>query len=211
MAEIPYVINTGKIAEYFATISNVGIPPKVTNKYLESLGFKSKNDRYLVGFLRDLGFIDQGGVPTQRWADYRHTDTARAVMATAIRESYEGLFQMHPDAHQKDDEAIRNWMRSHASSASPVTIDRALGTFKAIVGLADFDADLLGAAPGTAGPIPRSTQVHQAAPLGGLAVAAPAININIQLTLPETATADDYENFFSAMRSHLFDAPPTDS
>jgi hypothetical protein len=57
----------------------------VTNKYIESLGLKSTNDRYLVAFLKDLNFLNSDGVPTEVWHSYRHTGEAKRVMASAIR------------------------------------------------------------------------------------------------------------------------------
>jgi hypothetical protein len=206
MADIPYVPNNGKIPEYFGKIQTVGVPDALTQKWLESIGFKSKNDRYMVAFLKDLGFADSSGKPTKRWHDYRHKDVGKGVMAEAIRETYSALFNLYEDAHQKDDEAIRNWMRTHSPKASPTTIDRGVASFRGLCKLADFDA--LGS---LAVQVAAEMDVAPVLPSAGfLGVTSPGgwtVNINVELQLPQSATAEDYNNFFEAMRRHLIDGP----
>lgn len=217
MAELPYVINNGKIPEYFEKIQSVGVPDKATIAWLKSIGFTSSNDRYLAAFLKDIGFTDGSGVPSERWHNYRHSDIAKRVMAETIVQAYSNLFHTYPDAQDKDDEAIRNWMRGQAPKASPTTIDRALGSFKGICKLADFGA-LDDPVPGSAAavtapstamaPTPTPSQVALP-PLP--ATGGPSVHINVELHLPASASADDYEAFFAAMRKHLFDGSSSGS
>ena len=205
MADLPYVINSGSLGKFFETVQKTGVPPKVTQKYLESIGFKSTNDRYLIALLKDLNFLKSDGVPSETWNAYRHTGEAKRVMASAIRVGWAGLFQLYPDAHRKDDEAIRNWMRTHAPSASPISVDRSLKTFKAIVSLADF-SDVESHAPGslTSGPVESATVSPPVAAIPAVAAQAPGVIINIQLEIPATSDPDTYDRFFAAMRKHLF-------
>jgi hypothetical protein len=71
MAEFTYLTNPAKIREFLLKIKTVGVPEKVTNNYLVSVGFKSSNDRALITVLKSLKFVDSSGKPTTRWQHYR--------------------------------------------------------------------------------------------------------------------------------------------
>lgn len=206
MAELPYVLNTGTLSKVFSTIQTTGAPAKVTNKYLESIGFKSKNDRYLVPFLKDLGFIQGDGTPTDRWRSYRHTGESKAVMAEAVRGAWSGLFDLFPDAPRRDDEAIRNWMRTKSPQASPLTVDRSIKTFRAVAELSDFSGEP--GEPVPSAPAQRRPEAAVAATVPSVPsmprIATPEVVINIQLQVPATNDPDTYDRFFAAMRKHLF-------
>lgn len=210
MAELPYVINNGTLPKFFSTIQQVGVPPKITHQWLGSIGFKSKNDRYLVAMLKDIGFVASDGKPERRWNDYRHTSEAPRVMAAAIKEGWSGLFGLYPDAHRRDDEAVRNWMRSHAPGASPTTVDRSLKTFRALVPLAKDALEGNGhpqsdvVAPESADASPPTMVTTIPAVPGMPKQATPEVIINIQLQIPETDNAEIYDRFFAAMKKHLF-------
>jgi hypothetical protein len=73
------------VREFLQKIQAVGVPSKVTVKYLESIGFKSKNDRYLISILKAIGFVDDSGTPTDFWRAYRNKAEAPAVLAAAVR------------------------------------------------------------------------------------------------------------------------------
>lgn len=204
MVTLPVTQNAGSIARFLKHIQSAGVPPKVNNPYLKSVGFKSSNDSALIGVLKAIDFIDPAGTPTERWKAYRDTTKAGAVLAEAIRACYDGLFQIFPDAERKDDEAISNWIRSN-SDFSGLTVERAVRTFKALGAEADFNAK------------PATTTATLATPAAGAPAAemariisqpaGPNVNINIELQLPSTNDPVVYENFFKAMKQHLFNEP----
>ena len=83
MAEFPYTPRPLGLSDFLKTIQSTGKPEKVTLKYIESLGFKSSNDRYINGILKSLGFTDASGIPTERWQAYR--DKKRAPFFSTRR------------------------------------------------------------------------------------------------------------------------------
>lgn len=96
-------------------------------------------------------------------------------------------------------------MFSSQSSAGKQTIDRMVTTFKALSGLAEFDGQAPTAASGAAPQVPAPV----IAP-GGTPLAAPerqaaglTVNVNIQLTLPETTDSKVFDAFFKSMKQHL--------
>jgi hypothetical protein len=201
----PYLANPKRLKDFFNTIQNAGVPPKVTNRFLESVGFKSKNDRGLLTIARALGFVDSAGVPTDTWRRFRSRDAAKAVMAGALRATYTELFATYPDACRRDNEALRNFFSSH-TSVGEGALRFMVGTFRALCELADFDAEV----PADDGdddsetfqPKPAVTPVRR----GAVPPASPAgitMNINIQLAIPDTTNAETYEHFFAAMKKHI--------
>ncbi len=138
MAEFPYTPNPAVLKKFFAHIQSAGVPEKVTIKYLEQVGFKSTNDRYIIGLLKFLGLLDSSGVPGKVWQGYRNRSTNARTLAGAIRSGYSDLFRTFPDAYRKDNEAIRNYFSAHSKVAER-TLGLIVSTFKSICDLADFE------------------------------------------------------------------------
>src|SRR3990172_2952002 len=131
MADFPYTPHPASVKRFLAHAQTAGVPDKVTHKYLEKVGFKTKNDRYIISVLKFLGFLDSTGGPTKTWQAYRNKSKSRATMADAIRRSYDDLFRTFPDAHRKDAEALRNYFSAHTKVAES-TLGLIVSTFKAV-------------------------------------------------------------------------------
>jgi hypothetical protein len=201
-AEFIYITNPAKIRPFLDKIRAAGKPEKVTLKTIESLGFKSINDRPLLPIIKALGLVDGSGVPTARWSAFRSNH--RTTLAAGIREHYAKLFALYPDAYQKDTEALNSFFSSHTSVAAG-TLKFIITTFKTLCSLADFSDESTSSAVtsppvtaqvGAPAIVAHSQPIVSASP--GLTV-----NINVQLTLPENADATTFEQFFKAMRQHL--------
>ena len=177
------------------------MPPKVTQKYLVSTGFKSTDDRRLINLGRDLGFLDGAGVPTNRWRDYRDRTAAGSVLAGAVKETYENLFQMFPDAQLKDDEALRNFFSAETDLGKDA-IDATVRTFKTVCGFADFDVEPSSQQPAQEESSTVTVREQPNLRLPGMATGM-TVNINVQLQLPATDDPAIYENLFEALRKHL--------
>ncbi|HWH04766.1 MAG TPA: DUF5343 domain-containing protein [Gemmatimonadales bacterium] len=201
MDEYPWTLSPGRLKAFFDTIPTTGIPDKMTTGHLEKLGFKSKNDRRLVPILKDLRFISESAAPTEAWKAYRNRDNSRAIMANGMKEAYADLFKTYPDAHRKDNEALRNFFSSHSSGGDRV-LQAIVQTFKALADLADFDAeapDFVDEQTDDQDNKGHTTVRRKTASnTSGLMV-----NVNIQLTLPDSASAETYDAFFVALKKHV--------
>lgn len=202
MADFPYTPNPAAIKRFLAHVQSAGVPEKITQKYLEKVGFKSTNDRYIIGVLKSLGLIDASGVPTQLWQSYRNRKAAGATLAGALRTGYADLFRTYPDAYRKDSEALRNYFSAHTKVAES-TLGLIVSTFKTLCELADFEATQPAEAMSeevekTPGVPPKRRGSAEIAPSG-----TPAVNINIQLQLPATDDATVYDKLFAALKKHL--------
>jgi hypothetical protein len=201
MPDFPYVLVPKKLKDFFGHIQTSGVPPKVTQTYLGKVGFKSPNDRAILPVLKHLGFLDGSGGPTERWQAYRNRQRAPGVLASAIRASYADLFQTYPDAHRKDTEALRNYFSAHTKVA-----DRALSaivtTFKTLCEIADFEKqeplEVQRSEQAEPVEVRRTTIARESS-------AGITVNINIQITVPESDKPDVYDKFFAALKKHLID------
>lgn len=190
------------ISKFLTHIQGAGVPPKMTLQYLESVGFKSKNDRPLITIFRALGFIDASGTPTDRWRAYRDKGKSRGILAAAITEAYSSLFETYPDAYRRDNEALRNYFSTHSSNLNDKTLQLVVRTFKTLADNADFGS------PAAAHEILEGTTTlertttrrieRESSGSGGL-----TININIQLQLPASEDGSVYEKFFEAMNKTI--------
>lgn len=209
MADFPYSPHAANVKRFLDHIQTAGVPDKVTLKYLEKVGFKSKNDRYIIGILKFLGFVDSTGAPTKTWQAYRNKKSAGATLAAAMRQGYVDLFRTYPDAHRKDNEALRNYFSAHTKVAES-TLGLIVITFKTIAAIADFERTTpVVAAEGReeAGATPSAepaTGTQRESGAAHPAPTAPTININIQLQLPATEDGAIYDKLFAALKKHLF-------
>ena len=95
-----YLMTSKNLEAFLNAIQGAKAPDRFTNKFLTDLDFKSTNDRLFIGVLKGLGFIDDAGVPLDRYFAYLDQGTSAVVLADAIREAYSDLFAINTNAHQ---------------------------------------------------------------------------------------------------------------
>ena len=108
-----------------------GVPKKVTQEHLVTLGFKSNNHRPIRPILRFIGFLDNDGAPLERYRQFRDTRKSGAVMAQALRDAYSEPLDLYPDAYRKDDEALLNFFRGKTDLGDRA-LSAAVATFKVL-------------------------------------------------------------------------------
>jgi hypothetical protein len=200
MAEFTYTPNASSLRRFLAHIREAGVPTKVTQTHLKSVGFKSGNDTYIIPVLKFIGFLDGSGMPTAIWKQYRDKQAGPAKMAAAVRAAYADLFIVYPDAHKRDDATLLNYFSGHTTLAK-TTVGYVVRTFKTLCAHADFEAAGELAVTPSGAPVEPSVL---ATPERPAAPPAPSITIAIQLQLPPTDDATVYDNLFAAMKRHLF-------
>ncbi len=123
-----------------------------------------------------------------------------------MRKAYADLFSLYPDAHKKDDEALRNFFRSKTTAGARMQ-QQMVKTFKVFSNYGDFDATFTTspsvAAPSDApAPTKETTKgvrtIERVAGKNGL-----TLNVTIQLQLPASADGEVYDKLFEAMGKHL--------
>ncbi len=200
MGDFVYTTVPGKIGAVLQKIRDSGVPDQAGSKWLKSLGFTSSNDSSLMSVLKFIGFVDGQGTPSQYWRDYRGAHYKK-VLANAIRNGYQELFQVYPDAQNRDAGDIAHVV-STRSSAGKQVINKTVSTFFELVKQADFadsremeDENEL-----------RETESEETLPsIGNVAeYKVPSVHIDIQIHISPEASAEQIDQVFKSMATHLY-------
>lgn len=206
-----WTLKTGAIPDYLEAIKQAQAPERFSMRFLESLGFKSTNDRRFIAVLRSLGFLDADGKPTSRYYEYLDLSRSEAVLAVAIREAYADLFAINKNAHKLSADQVKNKLRTlYAGTKKDTVINYIASTFVALAKCADFDSVTQPApeAPVTklkegGTPLPPQKSLT---PSGATKVISPpigALQYHINIVLPESRDQAVYDAIFKALRDHL--------
>lgn len=133
----PYIAKSGTLKKFIEKIPSVGIPDKVNQNYLYTLGFKSTNDRPIISVLRFIKFLDENGAPTDFYKNYRDTSKSSLVLENSLKESYSELFKLYPNADKQDNDSLTNFFRT-SSGLGEKAVKTMAETFKALCSLAEF-------------------------------------------------------------------------
>ena len=212
-----YLMKTSNVDEYFNSIQAGQAPERFTYKFLEQIGFSSSNDRLYIKLLKELGFLDPSGVPTQRYFEFLDQSEAGAVLAEAIVESYSDLFTINKKAYEMSEATVVSKLKTLTQGKkSQVVIKQTAKTFMKLCDYADWEAyeirkgaassakppeDELESAPDQAeeeAPASNSRNTISEGLGGGV-----GLHYNIQIHLPESRDSKVYDAIFEALRKHL--------
>ena len=199
--KLPYVVQPAKIREWFNKIGEVETPPTFTTKFIENVMlFKSKNDRNLIGLLKSLDFINEKGVPTQQYSDYKIDDLSKTTIAKGIRKAYNEIYRRNKNFHDLDDERLKGYVKSitklgEDSSVVPLIVK----TLRYLLQLGDFTHS---ESPVKRGEeitiIPRKTEKL---PIG---IDSPLkLNYTVSINLPASGTQETYDKIFESIKKIL--------
>lgn len=202
MADYPYCTVPGKLSELLRKVHDLGIPDKVTTRWLPTIGFASANDRSIIPVLKFVGLINSSGAPTEIWKEYRGHASGRAL-AAAIEQAYGELFKTYPDAHSRGAEELKAFFRGHSSYGAQA-VSKAVNTFQALCQNADFTGH--GAAKrSTPHEVPevysepdRTSQPKQTTTSNA------SLHIDLQIHISPEATPEQIDKIFESMAKHLY-------
>jgi len=207
-----YLVTTKNLDSFLNSILSAKAPERFNNKFLESLDFRSSNDRLFIGLLKGLDFIDDSGVPKQRYFDFLDQTQSKRVLTQAVTEAYEDLFRINTKAYQLSEEDVRNKLKTLTQGQKSENVIRLMAsTFKALCDWAEWTA--LAAKPKEESKGEKKKEDGGAA--GGVdAVDAvkqhkhgtPAtLHYNIQIHLPESRDPAVFEAIFKSLKQHLLE------
>jgi hypothetical protein len=196
----PYTLKTGTLKDVLGKIKTTNIPGKFTIKHMESLGYRSTNDRAIISVLKQIKFLDGNGTPTQDYRNYRDSSKSKTVLAKCIKEGYSKLFDLYSDANRKDFETLKNFFSTH-TEVGERAVKSMVGTFKALCEMADFENTIpITTKPETPFKIEQELTPSPTIPN---TQSTPSVNINIELHLPATDDASIYDKLFESLKKHL--------
>lgn len=203
--ELPYLPSYKNVTALFEKIQSAKIPEAFTNRYLyETLGLKGKGDRSLISLLKALGFIENSGKPTSRYAALKNEKIAGIEIARGVREAYEPLFSANENAHKLEGQDLKGLIAQVAGSDSGTT-NKIVGTFKALLGVADFESDSFlkddeETTLDKEKKLEKEKEANEAIPPSSFKGMRPEFHYNIQIHLPSNGSEESYMNIFNAIR-----------
>lgn len=212
-----YTIKPGAVRAYFDAILNAEAPERFSQKFLEGLGFTSTNDRLFVGILKDLGFLNADGKPTDRYFEFLDKGNAPKVLAEGIREGFSDLFAVNKSANTLGVEEVYNKLRSlYRGEKKDTVVKHIARTFVALCGYADFSQPSRIAqskvSDEDAAETPKLVghdDKYEDAPSpakksqGGRSVSVESLQYHINIILPDTRDQAVYDAIFKSLRDHL--------
>lgn len=202
-------MTTKNLISFFNSLIAAKAPDRFTMKFLEQLEFKSSNDRFFIGLLKGLGFLDESGVPSQRYYDFLDQTQSAAVLADAIREAYADLFAVNKNANAMTVEDVRNKLKTLTQGQkSEKVLSLMANTFKALCDYADW-TKIRNKKEQTVIPEDKQSEDknrEEISDLGkkDLKPLHTQLHYNIQIHLPETRDPAVYDAIFRSLKEHLF-------
>lgn len=208
-----YLITTKNLESFFNSLITAKAPESFTQKVLESLEFKSTNDRLYISLLKGLGFLDANGVPTERYYKFLDQSQSKQVLAESIRESYSDLFAVNLKANELSVQEVKNKFRTLTQGKnSDKVLALMANTFKALVNYAEWEASVKKGdekkdkKPEASIEKPRESAVTTDETDDEIDTKnlKTQLHYNIQIHLPESRDPAVYDVLFKSLKRHLF-------
>lgn len=198
-----YLNSVKNLAAIIRKIIETPAPEKFTIEFLKNIGFPDTNDRATIGLLKDLRFLTEGAVPTQRYHHFQETDGAGFILSEAVREAYGDIFLINSNPSP-----VRNAMVRELFKNTHQVSDQLAGfmsnTFFTLLDLAqnigpdlnrepiklrkDYEAGLK---------LKKNYREFAAVP------AFPNMCYNIEIHLPLSRDIEIYHSIFKSMKENL--------
>jgi len=211
-----YLITTKNLESFFNSLITAKAPETFTQKFLESLEFKSTNDRLYISLLKGLGFLDVNGIPTERYYKFLDQSQSKQVLAEAVKEAYGDLFAVNIKANELTVDEVKNKLRTLTQGKNSEEVLRFMAkTFKGLVDYAEWntikkpeekkgkisDEKQKPEIPAK-DQLPQPEEVEEES-IGGR-LGKTQLHYNIQIHLPESRDPAVYDALFKSLKKHLF-------
>ncbi len=181
MSSLPYVQSYKKLKVFFEAVKIAETPSKFTYRYFAGLGFPSSKDRDFVIALKQLGFIDAKGQPTEDYASLKDVRQFEGTVKRGIERAYLNLLELDGNAVDVSENVLNGYFgRLTGESLEKVMVYAR--TFKELVGLAGWDTE-------------EEQEVESRKN-----VERDRSNINLSINLPTTTDEKVYETLFKHLK-----------
>ena len=138
-----YLTSAKHLPAILNAIQTAKAPPQFNQQFLESLDFRSRCDRQIIGVLRALKFIGDDGALTERYYSFRDQTQAPGTLADGIHNAYADLFEENINAQNlTKSELINRFQALSQGQLSDSVVKKMTMTFTELCKLADFPTPL---------------------------------------------------------------------
>ena len=200
-----YFAQAKNVKDIFSALLNAQAPDNFTQKFLYDLGFTSVNDRPFIAVLKGLRFIDESGVPTQRYYDYLDEENSKRILAQGIREAYEDLFSVNQRAYEMSGEQVRGKFKSLLRGKKSDSVWQKMAmTFTTLCSLADFTGIPKSMEKEKQEKVdPKTERVQEGQKETDPTHGEIALKYSINIELPNTRDKLVYDAIFKSIRENL--------
>lgn len=201
-----YLTSTKNLESIINSVINAKAPDRFTNKFLEDLGYKSSNDRLIIGMFKALGLLDDNGQPLQRYYEFLDQTQTGRIIAIGVEEAYEDLFNLRKDAQNLTNDEVKNKLKTITQGQKSDKILALMAmTFRAFCDLADWDAVKTEEPKKVETPpvIKKNEPVKDTGTKETTPKSDMNLHYNIQIHLPETTNMAVYDAIFQSLKKHL--------
>jgi hypothetical protein len=208
----PYTISNNKIEPFLAKVRSAAKPERISQQLISKWGFTASNDRAMLRVLKDLGFLDEGGVPTEHYDRLRDPNDWKYALGDQMRELYSELFAIDTKIENAPDTEVKGAI-ARITGKDEDSVKRYLATFKTLTGLANFapkpgkaaapPAPLKDKPKDEAKQLERAAQKPDALRREDVGLSGPDFHYNIQLILPITTDITVYNAIFRSLKENL--------
>ncbi|ULA66383.1 MAG: hypothetical protein LZF62_50373 [Nitrospira sp.] len=201
----PYIISNNKIEPILTRLRSAAKPERFSIRgTLEKWGFTATNDRAIVAVLKELGFLNENGVPTEFYDRLRDPNDWKYVLGERMRDLYADLFAIDGAINAAAEDEIKGAI-SRVTGKDVESVKRYYATFKTLASLAIFEAkpvkkvkvderpDEAGEKPKMVHPKGDSQEINRRADF----------HYNFQIHLPVTTDITVYNAIFKSLKDNL--------
>lgn len=193
-----------KIPQYFDTMLTAKAPDKFTTRFMSDLGYTSSNDRQFVNVLKAIGFLDDAGVPTDRYFRFLDQSNSKQMVAEGVREAYSDLFALNTQAQALTKEEVVGKFRTLTNgSKESATLGHMASTFLNLCGYADWSTPVQDAKAPSSLQAKRAPEDTVSARKENRITEKFDLNYDIHIHLPATRDQSVYDALFASLAKHL--------
>lgn len=210
---LPYLNGYGYIDKVLEAIKPVPAPPKFTQNFLETkLGIKSTSARPIIPFLKKIGFLTEGGVPTDRYKTYRNSTHSGRMAKDGLLDGYSKIYEFNEYAHDLNESELEDLIVQATNSEKGQVSRNITKSFLTLKSLADFSntvdtATILENDSKETNPVTISDGYKQNKPQNNNAQGSTGVGMNlsytINLNLPETTNAEVFDAIFQSLNRNI--------
>jgi hypothetical protein len=197
-----YLITTKNLDGILSAIQRASVPQKFTYEFLKQLGFASSGDRGVVSVLKSLRFLDDSGVPLDRYKRYRDATQSGAVLAEALRDAFQDVFALNENANELTVAQIKG-LFSRLTDKGETVVDKMATSFKALADRADFVAPPAVLDAESSVPEEEGSSDRQENDLPETLLAGLKLHHDIHVHLPVSDQVGVYNAIFRALRQNF--------
>jgi len=201
-----YLVSVKNLAAILHQIRRGTAPDTFNYEHLSSLGFTSSNDRGVIPLLKDLGFLTENSIPTERYKQFRSEADSKRILGEALLEAYGDLFHVNANPTESDRPAIEGKFKAAHNTTDKVAQLQAATFF--LLKHADISAARKEASHSASSAPKVPLEVEQANEnQAGFRPLSSSFHIplryNIEIHLPATKDIEVYHAIFRAIRENL--------